>query len=68
MRGWRLRATSCSGLACWSEPGGWVPAQAQPEQEEIRAAVERLAATDQMGELFKVLAVLPRGVRVPPFD
>ncbi len=37
-------------------------------QDEIRAAVERLAATDQMGELFKVLAVLPRGVRVPPFD
>jgi SAM-dependent MidA family methyltransferase len=39
----------------------------QTRQDEIRAAVERLAGPDQMGELFKAMAVLPRGVKVPPF-
>jgi NADH dehydrogenase [ubiquinone] 1 alpha subcomplex assembly factor 7 len=37
-------------------------------QEEIRAAVERLAGPEQMGEIFKVLAVTPRGIAPPPFD
>jgi SAM-dependent MidA family methyltransferase len=36
-------------------------------REEISAAVERLASPREMGNLFKVLAVLPRGVSVPPF-
>jgi SAM-dependent MidA family methyltransferase len=36
-------------------------------REKIVADVERLASPDQMGELFKVLAVLPAGVSVPPF-
>ena len=35
------------------------------EQETIRDAVERLAAPDQMGELFKVLAILPNGISLP---
>ena len=35
------------------------------EQEAIRDAVERLAAPDQMGELFKVLAILPNGISLP---
>ncbi|MBS3650910.1 class I SAM-dependent methyltransferase [Pseudaminobacter sp. 19-2017] len=39
----------------------------QARQDEVRVAVERLAGPDQMGELFKVMAVLPRGVKVPPF-
>lgn len=33
----------------------------------ISGEVERLAAPSAMGDLFKVLAVLPRGVGVPPF-
>lgn len=36
-------------------------------QEQIRQEVNRLAAPDQMGSLFKVLAVLPKDVNVPPF-
>ncbi|MEQ1949996.1 class I SAM-dependent methyltransferase [Mesorhizobium sp. CN2-181] len=39
----------------------------EAERDEIRAAVERLAGPDQMGDLFKVLAILPRGVSVRPF-
>ncbi|MFC6489061.1 SAM-dependent methyltransferase, partial [Nitratireductor sp. GCM10026969] len=37
------------------------------EQERIRGEVERLAGPETMGELFKVLAVLPTGISVPPF-
>jgi len=37
-------------------------------RDGISAAVERLAASDQMGGLFKVLAVVPRNLRIPPFD
>ena len=36
-------------------------------RERISGEVERLAGPDAMGDLFKVLAVLPRGVGVPPF-
>ncbi len=35
--------------------------------EKITADVERLAGPDQMGELFKVLALLPPGAEAPPF-
>jgi len=38
------------------------------EQEAIRDAVERLAAPDRMGDLFKVLAVTGPGMILPPFD
>ncbi|MEC9246455.1 MAG: class I SAM-dependent methyltransferase [Pseudomonadota bacterium] len=37
------------------------------EQQAIRNDVERLAGPDQMGTLFKVLAVTPSTVAVPPF-
>ena len=37
-------------------------------QETIRDAVERLAAPDQMGTLFKVLAFSGDGRRLTPFD
>lgn len=37
------------------------------EQDAIREAVERLASPEQMGTLFKVLAVLPKDVNVSPF-
>jgi SAM-dependent MidA family methyltransferase len=38
------------------------------EQEAIRDAVERLAAADQMGELFKVLTVTGTETSFLPFD
>jgi SAM-dependent MidA family methyltransferase len=56
------------GLGLLERAGRLGAGASESKQDEIRAAVERLAATDQMGELFKVLAVLPRGIRVPPFD
>ncbi len=42
-------------------------AQDEAAREAIRAAVERLAGADAMGELFKVMAVTPHGVAPPPF-
>ncbi len=36
-------------------------------QQRLRAEVERLAGPEQMGALFKVLAVLPRGLTIFPF-
>jgi len=39
----------------------------QAGRDRISAAVERLAGPDAMGKLFKVLAMLPRGVAVAPF-
>ncbi|MTH98162.1 class I SAM-dependent methyltransferase [Roseibium sp. RKSG952] len=38
------------------------------EQEQIRDAVERLAAPDQMGDLFKVLALTGDEAPLIPFD
>lgn len=38
------------------------------EQERIRDDVERLAAPDQMGDLFKVLAITGQEISFPPFD
>jgi SAM-dependent MidA family methyltransferase len=40
---------------------------AAPARETLRLAVERLAGTDQMGILFKVLAITRPGVVPPPF-
>ena len=39
----------------------------EDEREAIRAAVERLAGPDAMGDLFKVLAVSGRARTLPPF-
>ena len=36
-------------------------------RERLREEAERLAGPDGMGTLFKVLAVGPRGLRLPPF-
>jgi SAM-dependent MidA family methyltransferase len=36
-------------------------------RKRIETEVDRLAGADQMGELFKVMAVLPRGTRIQPF-
>ncbi len=40
---------------------------ASEERDAIRAAVNRLSAAEEMGTLFKVLAVTPRGIVPPPF-
>ncbi len=37
------------------------------EREKISDAVERLAGPEAMGDLFKVMAVLPGGIAVAPF-
>jgi SAM-dependent MidA family methyltransferase len=36
-------------------------------RERLSGEVERLAGPDQMGTLFKVLAIAPRGTTIPPF-
>lgn len=36
-------------------------------RERLREEAERLAGADGMGKLFKVLAIGPRGLRLPPF-
>ncbi len=38
------------------------------DQDTIRDAVERLAAPNQMGDLFKVLAIAPEGQVFTPFE
>ena len=40
---------------------------AEPQRDAIRAAVERLAGPEQMGRLFKVLCIAPRGLLPFPF-
>ena len=50
------------------ERAGRLGAAAGPDaRDALQAAVERLAGPDQMGKLFKVLAVAPAGVRLPVF-
>ncbi|WP_309083222.1 class I SAM-dependent methyltransferase [Chelativorans sp.] len=55
------------GLGLLERAGRLGAGRSAEEQERIRGEVERLAGPDAMGELFKVLALLPRGVSVPPF-
>ncbi|CTQ75205.1 class I SAM-dependent methyltransferase [Roseibium alexandrii] len=38
------------------------------DQDTIRDVVERLAAPDEMGDLFKVLAIAPKGQVFAPFE
>ncbi|MEP3048289.1 MAG: class I SAM-dependent methyltransferase [Roseibium sp.] len=42
--------------------------KSRQQQETIHEAVERLAGPDQMGQLFKVLAITGGDVVLPPFD
>ncbi|PDQ22128.1 methyltransferase [Mesorhizobium sanjuanii] len=50
------------------ERAGWLGANAdEAAREKIAGEVERLAGPQAMGELFKVLAILPAGIAVPPF-
>lgn len=39
----------------------------EAEREALRSAVERLAGSGQMGQLFKVMAIVTRDVSLPPF-
>ena len=39
----------------------------QVAREQLRLAVERLAAPDQMGTLFKTMAIARAGIELPPF-
>jgi SAM-dependent MidA family methyltransferase len=42
--------------------------QSVEKQNEIRAAVERLAGPQAMGNLFKVMAIAPQTIRLWPFE
>lgn len=55
------------GMGLLERAGRLGQAAADAAREKITADVERLAGPDQMGELFKVLAILPPGMTVPPF-
>lgn len=51
------------------ERAGALGANKSPaEQDAIRSQVERLAAPDQMGDLFKVMAIHTRTLRLPGFE
>jgi SAM-dependent MidA family methyltransferase len=51
------------------ERAGQLGAKAdQAMRKRLRDEVDRLAGTDAMGALFKVLAVMPRGTVLPPFS
>ena len=57
------------GLGLLERAGGLGAGKDHSTQEEIRDAVERLAAPGKgnMGEMFKVLAVAGRPTRIQPF-
>ncbi len=55
------------GLGLLERAGRLGAGRSHGEQEAIREAVERLAGPETMGELFRVLAVTPSTVTVPPF-
>jgi len=55
------------GMGLLERAGRLGQAADEAAREKIAADVERLAGPDQMGELFKVLAILPPGMLLPPF-
>ncbi len=51
------------------ERAGRLGAEAdEATRERLSGEVERLAGRDQMGTLFKALAVAPNGTALPAFD
>jgi len=56
------------GLGLLERAGRLGAGRSAAEQERIRREVERLAGPQEMGELFKAMAVLPAGVDVAPFS
>lgn len=55
------------GLGLLERAGALGAHATEAVRDQLAAAVERLAGPQQMGTLFKVLAVVARGVEVPPF-
>ncbi|HEY6630471.1 MAG TPA: class I SAM-dependent methyltransferase [Rhizobiaceae bacterium] len=55
------------GMGLLERAGRLGQAADEAAREKIAGDVERLAGPDQMGELFKVLAILPPGMALPPF-
>ena len=55
------------GMGLLERAGRLGQAADEAMREKITADVQRLAGPDQMGELFKVLAILPPGLSAPPF-
>ena len=55
------------GMGLLERAGALGAAMNEAGRDEVREAVERLAAPDQMGDLFKVLAVSGRVRTLPPF-
>jgi SAM-dependent MidA family methyltransferase len=55
------------GMGLLDRAGRLGQAADEAAREKITADVERLAGPDQMGELFKVLAILRPGATMPPF-
>jgi len=55
------------GMGLLERAGRLGQAADDASRAKITAEVERLAGPDQMGNLFKVLAILPSGLAVPPF-
>ncbi|GGB35016.1 TetR family transcriptional regulator [Roseibium aquae] len=56
------------GLGLLERAGALGAGKSPALQTAIRDAVERLAAPDQMGDLFKVLAISQDTTPLPPFD
>ena len=63
----RRRASSCSAWACSSARASSAHGDDAARVEDSPREVERLAGADAMGNLFKVLAILPAGMPAPPF-
>ncbi|RIK86908.1 MAG: methyltransferase [Hyphomicrobiales bacterium] len=55
------------GLGLIERAGALGAAAGEDVRERLRGEVERLAGPDAMGNLFKVICVSRRGVRLPPF-
>lgn len=55
------------GMGLLERAGRLGQAADEAARAKITADVERLAGPDEMGKLFKVLAILPSGHAIPPF-
>jgi len=55
------------GLGLLERAGRLGAGRSAEEQQRIQMDVERLAGPQEMGTLFKAMAILPAGVEVPPF-
>lgn len=56
------------GMGLLQRAGSLGSGKSPEEQDAIAAQVERLAGPEQMGDLFKVLAIGPQGTAIAPFS